>query len=226
MVTLEAAGTGGREIEQEGLSMTKSFAFAKGAAAAIAGVAMLGAATAASAQPYQGYGAYNPCQRDANSRGVAGALIGGAGGAVLGSQFAANGHRSDGSLLGGIVGALAGAAVGHSSAACTDAPPPPPPSGANEAPPPPPAPPQLSYNDGGPAPDPSAYDGPPPARYAERGGVWVYGRHGVRYRVVEERAGRDGCTYAESPVYMPDGRVEHSFVHVCPDYRGRYHIVD
>jgi hypothetical protein len=205
--------------------MTKSFAFAKGALALTAGaVALCAAASASAQQPYQGYSAYNPCQRDANNRGVTGALIGGAGGAVLGSQFAANGHRRDGSLLGGIVGALAGAAVGHSTAACTDAPPPPPPSAENEALPPPP-PPQVSYNDGGPAPDPSAYDAPPP-RYAERDTVWVYGRHGVRYRVVEDRMDRDGCTLAESPVYMPDGRVDRRFVRVCPDDRGRYHVVD
>jgi hypothetical protein len=196
--------------------MTKSFAFAKGALAMTAGAIALVSAASASAQAA---GGYDPCRRDANNRGVTGALIGGAGGAVLGSQFAANGHRRDGSLLGGIVGALAGAAVGHNTAACTNAPPPPP----NDAPPPPP--PSVSYNDGGPAPDPAAYDAPP-ARYAERDAVWVYGHHGARYRVVEERPDRDGCTFAESPVYMPDGRVEHSFVRVCPDYRGRYHIVD
>lgn len=194
--------------------MTKSFAFAKGALAMTAGAIALVSAASASAQAT---GAYDPCQRDANNRGVTGALIGGAGGAVLGSQFAANGHRRDGSLLGGVIGALAGAAVGHNTAACTNAPPP----GPYDAPPPPP----VSYNDGGPAPDPAAYDAPP-ARYAERDSVWVYGRHGARYQVVEERPDSDGCTFAESPIYMPDGRVEHSFVRVCPDYRGRYHIVD
>ena len=56
--------------------------------------------------------------------------------------------------------------------------------------------------------------------------MWVYGRHGVRYRVVEDRMDRDGCTLAESPVYLPDGRVDRRVVRVCPDYRGRYRIVD
>ena len=202
--------------------MTKSSTFAKGALAVAAGLAALGLAASASAQPYGG--GYDPCQREAGNRGVTGALVGGAGGAVIGSQMAASGHRSDGSLLGGIVGAIAGAAIGHSTAACNTAPryadappPPPPPPGAAYAEPPPPPPP--------PAYEGAYYDGPPP-RYAERESVWVYGRHGARFRVIEDRRGRDGCTVAESPVYMPDGRVDSRFVRVCPDYRGRYHIVD
>jgi len=203
--------------------MTKSSAFAKGALAVTAGLAAMACAAAASAQPYggPGYSNYDGCRRDANGRGVVGALVGGGIGATVGSQVAANHHRSDGSLLGGIVGAIAGASIGHSTAACTDGPPPPPPV-YDAAPPPPPPPPPAAYND---LPPPPVYDGPPPPRYAERE-VWVYGRHGVRYRVVEDRMDRDGCTLAESPVYMPDGRVDRRFVRVCPDYRGRYHIVD
>lgn len=209
--------------------MTKSSTFAKGALAAAAGLMALGLAASASAQPYggPGYSNYDPCQRDAGNRGVTGALVGGAGGAVIGSQMAASGHRSDGSLLGGIVGAIAGAAIGHSTAACNTAPPPPPPSYNDAPPPPPPGP--SAYAE--PPPPPPAYsgayyDGPPPPRYAERDTMWVYGRHGARFRVIEDRRGPDGCTVAESPVYMPDGRVDTRFVNVCPDYRGRYHIVD
>src|SRR5258708_3155082 len=92
--------------------------------------------------------------------------------------------------------------------------------------PPPTPPPRPSNNAGAPRPAPPAFAAPPPPRYAERGSVWGYGRHGVRYRVVEDRMDRDGCTLAESPVYMPDGRVDRRFVRVCPDDRGRYHIVD
>jgi hypothetical protein len=213
--------------------MTKSSTFAKGAVAATVGLLALGAAATASAQPAPGYN-YDPCQRDANNRGVTGALLGGAGGAVLGSQLAAGGHRTDGSLLGGVVGAIAGAVVGHNTAACTNGPPPPPqgyepgPS-ADAGPPPPP----QGYEQGyepGPPPPPPAYGAyyappPPPPGYAPREAVFVYGRHGVRYRVVEERVGPDGCTVAESPIYFPDGRVDRRFVHVCPDSRGRYYIV-
>jgi hypothetical protein len=167
---------------------------------------------------------------------VTGALLGGAGGAVLGSQFAASGHRRDGSLLGGVVGAIAGAAIGHNTAACTNAPPPPPqgyepgPSADAGPPPPPPGYEQQGYQPG--PPPPPAYGAyyapppPPPEYYAPREAVFVYGRHGVRYRVVEERVGPDGCTVAESPIYFPDGRVERRVVHVCPDYRGRYRVVD
>lgn len=209
--------------------MTKSSTFAKGALAVAAGLMALGVAASASAQPYNGpgYSNYDPCQRDASGRGVTGALVGGAGGAVIGSQLAARGHRTDGSLLGGIVGALAGAAIGHSTAACDSAPPAYS-SRYDDAPPPPPPPPAPSaYYE--PAPQPyadDAYYAPPPPRYAERETVWAYGRHGVRLRVIDDRVGPDGCTVAESPVYMPDGRVDQRFVRVCPDYRGRYRVVD
>ncbi|MFL5296713.1 MAG: glycine zipper 2TM domain-containing protein [Phenylobacterium sp.] len=202
--------------------MTKSSAFAKGALAAAAGLVALGAAAAASAQPSgPGYSNYDPCRRDAGNRGIVGALIGGGIGATVGSQVAANHHRSDGSLLGGVVGAIAGASIGNSTAACKDLPPPPPPP-MREGPPPPPP---VAYDDAPPPPSFEHY-APPPARYAERETVWVYGRHGMRFRVMEDRFDRDGCTFAESPVYMPDGRMDHRYVRVCPDYRGRYHVVD
>ncbi len=206
--------------------MTKSSIFAKSVVAAAAGLMALGAAASASAQPNPGYNNYDPCQRDANNRSVTGGLLGAAGGAVVGSQFAANGHRRDGSLLGGIVGAIAGATIGHSTAACNSAPPPPPPG---EGPPPPPPPGPQAYYQPAPPPPPPGYNGayypPPPPAYAERDAVWVYGRHGMRFRVMEDRIGPDGCTVAESPVYMPDGRVDRRFVRVCPDYQGRFHIV-
>jgi Glycine zipper 2TM domain len=215
--------------------MTKSSTFAKGCVAATVGLMALGAAAAASAQPAPTYNNYDPCQRDANGRGVAGALIGGAGGAVIGSQLAAGGHRTDGSLLGGAIGAIAGAVVGHKTAACTDAPPPPqgygPGPSADAGPPPPPQGYEQRYQPGPPPPPPAYGAGyapppPPPGYYAPREAVFVYGRHGVRYRVVDERIGPDGCTIAESPIYFPDGRVDRRIVHVCPDYRGRYRVVD
>jgi hypothetical protein len=199
--------------------MTKSTAFAKGLFAAAAGLVALSCAAAAQAQPYgPGYSNYDPCKRDAGNRGIVGALIGGGIGATIGSQAAANHHRTDGSLLGGALGAIAGAAIGNNTAACKDAPPPPPPPVAyrDDVPPLPPA----EYRDRDDDPPP-----PPPPRYTERD-VWVYGRHGVRYRVIEDRYDRYGCTLAESPVYMPDGRTDYRRVRVCPDERGRYYVVD
>jgi hypothetical protein len=203
--------------------MTKSSTFAKGALAAAAGLMALAVAASASAQPYDGpgYGSYDPCKRDANDRGVTGGLLGAGAGAVIGSQMAARGHRTDGSLLGGVIGAIAGAKIGHSTAACNSAPPLPPPA-YGEAPPPPPPPPSAYYR---PEPGPAEYGPPPPPAYVQRETVWVYGRHGARFRVIEDRRGPDGCTLAESPVYMPDGRVDQRYVRVCPDDRGRYHIV-
>jgi hypothetical protein len=194
--------------------------FAKGVAAMAAGAMALGAVSVAQAQPYgppryapaPGYNNYDPCQREANSRGIGGALLGGGIGAVVGSQVSANHHRSDGSLLGGVLGAIVGANVGHSSAACRP--------GAY-APPPPPPPPPVAYNSYEVPPPPPVYEG----RYAEDP-AWAYGRRGERFRVAEGRVGPDGCTLAESPIYLPDGHVQKRFVRVCMDADGRYQVVD
>lgn len=195
--------------------------FAKGVAAAVAGAMALGAVgVSAQAQPYGQYGYYgngggyyDPCRREASNRGITGALVGGGLGAVIGSQVSANHHRSDGSLLGGVLGAVIGAGVGNSSAACRNgyAPPPPPPVAYN------------SYSD-------YRYDRPYryEGRYERRNDDqdWAYGRHGERFRIAEGRVGADGCTLAESPIYLPDGRVQKRFVRVCMDADGRYQVVD
>jgi len=81
------------------------------------------AAPAASAQEYRSYheahvSQQQQCAQTRNGRTAAGAIIGGLAGAVLGSQVAGTGHRTDGSLLAGVIGAAAGAAVGRSSARC------------------------------------------------------------------------------------------------------------
>src|SRR6185369_6748796 len=127
------------------------------------------------AQPYGG-AYYDPCQRDQTQRGVIGALIGGALGATLGSQVAASGHRTDGSLLGGGLGAIGGAMVGSHSAACA-------PGSQYYAPPAPPP----AYRWG--------------SRYDED--RWAYGRGGERFRLAQRPVDRNGCTLAESPIYLP-----------------------
>ena len=59
------------------------------------------------------------------------------------------------------------------------------------------------------------------------GDSWAYGHRGERYRLAEGRGvDADGCTLAESPVYMPDGRTQTRFVRVCRDSSGRYAVVD
>jgi uncharacterized protein YcfJ len=75
----------------------------------------------AAAQQYRtyqdGYVAQSrACQQSHTNRTVGGAAIGGVTGAVIGSQFAAHGHRGDGSLLGAVVGAVIGGAIGNSTA--------------------------------------------------------------------------------------------------------------
>jgi opacity protein-like surface antigen len=209
--------------------MSKPSTAAKGALSALAAVMALAAAAsapqAASAQPYGYYGQgapggayYDPCRRDQNGRGIVGALIGGALGATLGSQVAASGHRTDGSLLGGGLGAIGGAVVGSHSAACA------PGSQYYGAPPPPPPPPQAYYQRG--------YDAPPPPPPEYRWGSrydedrWAYGARGQRFRIAERPVDRNGCTLAESPIYLPDGRVEKRFVRVCQDETGRFRVVD
>ena len=44
--------------------------------------------------------------------------------------------------------------------------------------------------------------------------------------MVERPAATDGCTLAESPIYLPDGRTQKRFVRVCPDANGNFQVVD
>ncbi|MFN3522323.1 MAG: glycine zipper 2TM domain-containing protein [Phenylobacterium sp.] len=185
---------------------------AKGALTAVAGVmALTGAlsvpsfAAAQSAGYYGGYN-YDPCRRDQTNRGTAGALIGGAIGAVIGSNAAARNARTEGALLGGALGAATGAAVGNRSAACA-------PSYAS--------PPRTSYNYNRPYNDGRYYDN----RYSANDRYYDSYDSYDSYAVTE-RPGADGCTLAESPIYLPDGRVQKRFVRVCQDGGGRYQVVD
>jgi hypothetical protein len=89
--------------------------------AASAMAAVLLAAPQAAAQQYPSYhdahvAQQNYCAQRANNNTALGAAIGGIAGAVLGSQVAARGHRTDGSILGGVVGAVAGGMIGRSNA--------------------------------------------------------------------------------------------------------------
>jgi hypothetical protein len=114
------------------------------ATAALAAAGMLLAPTAVSAQAYTyqgpqnyGTGAYgqpydydsrygyddrrdyrydDACRSYRNDRQAGGAVVGATLGAVAGSQLAARGRRTEGSILGGVLGAAVGAGVGGSSA--------------------------------------------------------------------------------------------------------------
>jgi hypothetical protein len=88
--------------------------FAKGAAVT---AAVIGAVATVSALPSTASAqGYYDCNRGSNT--AAGAIIGGAAGALLGSGVAARGHRNDGAALGGVLGAVTGAAVGSNSSNC------------------------------------------------------------------------------------------------------------
>ncbi len=119
-----------------------------------------------------------------------------------------------------LLGALGGAAVGQNSAACN--------TYRN---------PQSTYYGNGDrygssgyydrAPNSGYYAGAyprDPARYDDDYGR-AYDNRGTAYNVTQ-RPGADGCTLAESPIYLPDGRVQKRFVRVCQDASGNYQVVD
>ncbi len=166
----------------------------------------------------QGY-YYDPCQRSTTNRTTGGGLAGAGIGMALGSGIAARGHRPAGAVLGGVLGAVVGSMAGRSSAACAP--------GRSVAPPPPPPP--SAYNGGY---DDQAYrQGSYQGGYDNAGRDSYYERSYERqdsYRV-DNRSGQtdvNGCTLAESPIYLPDGRTQKRFVRVCPDAQGRYQVVD
>ncbi len=191
-------------------------------------------AIAGAAQAQSGTYSYDPCKREEVQRGTGGGLVGGGIGAVIGSNAAARNARTEGAIVGGLLGALIGSSIGKKSAACA--------STASLPPPPHSADPAASaaaddaHRDASAPPPRRLSEAPPPPAYyrrddyADRAGPaepWAYGRRGERYRLAEGRGvDVDGCTLAESPVYMPDGRVEHRFVRVCRDSAGRYAVVD
>lgn len=170
----------------------------------------------------QGY-YYDQCQRSTANRTTGGALAGAGIGMALGSGIAARGHRTDGSVVGGLLGAVVGSMAGKASAACTP----------GQAPPPPPPP--AAYN--GSYEDPSYRSGSYSSggyedarRDAQRDSYYErsYERR-EGYRVNDRTTGQadvNGCTLAESPINMPDGRVQKRFVRVCPDANGQYQVVD
>ena len=150
---------------------------------------------------------YDPCARDRTTRGTTGGLAGAAIGALAGGNVAARNARTEGAVLGALAGAALGSKVGRDGAACTP--------GAAVPPP------AYRYQGG--------YEQP----YAQ-GGYQSYDSRYPRGRddgytyapVADARADVNGCSLAESPIYLPDGRTQKRFVRVCPDANGRYQVVD
>lgn len=227
---------------------------AKTAVAAAAALATVGfSALPASAQSYyaQNYGtgsysqpydynsryygddrsSYDYCRNDRGQRQGAGTFIGGAAGAVAGSQLAARGRRTEGSILGGVVGAVIGNVVGRNSANNCEAYP------------------SNYYDDraySAPVYDDRYADDRYEDRYSDNRYVQVYpaptssygSSYGSGYGYGDDYSSRysssygygntdrDGCRLAESRIRLPDGRSETRYVRTCPDQSGRYRVVD
>lgn len=209
------------------------------AVAGLAALAAVSAPTLASAQSYgpypytahgydrQDYRAgpayYDPCVRDQRQRQTAGGLIGAAIGTIAGSQIAARGNRTEGSVLGGVVGAAIGAGVGGGQAACRPGSVQPYPAadygrdayGYSNS--------RDRYDDRYDRYD-DRYDRSRPDRDDD------YGYRDDRSRgyptSTTDYGAADGCRLAESRITLPDGRQDVRYVRTCPDASGRYRVVD
>lgn len=188
-------------------------------------------ASAQSAPAYQPGGAYaqdgyyDPCRRDQVQRGTGGALVGGGLGALAGSSIAGKGAKTEGAVLGGILGAVIGANVGKSGAACSSQYDPSNPNYRGPA--------SAYYGDDGYegyAGYDSGYQGYDGYQgYEQRAYDQSYSDAYDDYRATPVAGGSttaDNCTLAESPIYLPDGRVQKRFVRVCRDAHGNYQVVD
>ena len=155
---------------------------------------------------------YDPCRRSTTQRGTGGGLAGAGLGAAIGGSVSGNGAKTEGAVLGGLLGAVIGSRIGKTSAACTP--------GAHQAAPP------TAYNRYDSGYDARPYDATrseEARRDAERD---AYRDETYASRVEQRSADINGCTLAESPIYLPDGRVQKRFVRVCPDAQGRFQVVD
>lgn len=61
---------------------------------------------------------YDPCRQERRESGRTGTVAGGVLGAVIGSQMAGRGSRTEGAIIGGTAGAVIGHEVGKSSVKC------------------------------------------------------------------------------------------------------------
>ena len=190
-------------------------------------------AAAQSSSDYYGRNnySYDPCRRDTTSRSTGGGIIGALAGAAIGSNVAGRNVRKEGAVLGALAGAALGANIGKRSAACE--------SGQSSS---------AYYNDG--QSDYGSYDRGQGyyggntygsnydnrrsynsgydnrSRSRSRYDAYATDDYGDSYRVNQGQVDANGCSLAESPIYLPDGRVQKRFVRVCRDSSGRYQVVD
>ena len=148
-----------------------------------------------------------------------GGLLGAALGAAIGASIAGKHNKTEGAVLGGLLGTAVGTSAGKKSAACDTA------SGATSA---------RSYGSGYGYDDDSSvtiYESRtiyPKVRNRDfdRRHDWDWDDDYAYNRQIKHRPQADRCTLAESPIYLPDGRVQKRFVKVCPDNNGNYQVVD
>ena len=95
--------------------MKKTMAIAAAAAVALSGISI---PAAASAQPRGVVYKADPCRAEKKQAGATGAVLGGIAGAVIGSQVAGRGARTEGAVIGGVGGAVVGNQIGRHSVKC------------------------------------------------------------------------------------------------------------
>lgn len=202
------------------------------AAAAVA-VAAPALAFAQQTTPYAGQsqGEYQSCKQRKDGNTVAGVVIGGILGAVVGSQVSGHGARTEGSVIGAGGGALVGGAIGADATKCDE------PTLRRQA----------QEDDNGPRTDGGDYGNGRRADdgraddgrsdnsrgYQDQGGGYADQRYdddrapsyGHAYPVRHEPDG-DDCGMADSTLHMPDGTVQERYIHVCRDLNGRYQVVE
>jgi uncharacterized membrane protein len=88
-----------------------------------ASIAVLGSALAVSVPAAaQSYGSGDICRQEQRRQANTGTVAGGVLGAVIGSQVAGRGAKTEGAVLGGAVGAVAGHQIAKSRVRCGDYP--------------------------------------------------------------------------------------------------------
>lgn len=180
----------------------------RGQALLLAGLALVMTAFASAQAPAAAQNSYRDpnCQQQQQNRMVAGALIGGVAGAVLGNNAAARNAQTEGTVLGGAVGAAAGAAIGRATANCQQA--------YNQS---------YGYNNR--APDPyygnSGYGGNqgyPNSGYSQSGyGYNNAGQSGYGYGYGQPQ---QECRWGEQRVRDRSGRWQTQDVYLCLDADG------
>src|SRR4051812_22895874 len=96
-------------------TMKRVMAITAAAAIAVSGVS---APAVATAQPRGVVYHSDPCHSEKSHAGATGAIVGGIAGAVLGSQVAGRGARTEGAVIGGVGGAVVGNQIGRHSVRC------------------------------------------------------------------------------------------------------------